>query len=153
MVAIWNKYANTAARKHGKLPRAAAKVDHHDAHTHTAIPQAVCAYIKPYLDVSDHAPLAHFASTGIKELNAKQEAAYPRMHGELRSALRHHGHDGRRCAVATPLPPQLYHTVALEYAVPAARMVNDGVAEFVAKYPDRFILMGTPLCRTAMSGL
>jgi aminocarboxymuconate-semialdehyde decarboxylase len=41
-----------------------------------------------------------------------------------------------------PPPPQLYHTVALEYAVPAARMINDGVAEFVSKHPDRFIPIG-----------
>jgi aminocarboxymuconate-semialdehyde decarboxylase len=42
-----------------------------------------------------------------------------------------------------PPPPQCYHTVALEYAVPAARMINDGIAEFVAKHPDRFIPTGT----------
>jgi aminocarboxymuconate-semialdehyde decarboxylase len=42
-----------------------------------------------------------------------------------------------------PPPPQLYHTVALEYAVPAARMVNDGVAEFVSRHKDHFIPMGT----------
>ncbi len=42
-----------------------------------------------------------------------------------------------------PPPPQCYHTVALEYAVPAARMINDGIAEFVSKHPDRFIPTGT----------
>jgi aminocarboxymuconate-semialdehyde decarboxylase len=31
----------------------------------------------------------------------------------------------------------------LEYAAPAARMINDGVAEFVSKHKDRFIPFGT----------
>ena len=42
-----------------------------------------------------------------------------------------------------PPPPQCYHTVALEYAVPAARMINEGVAEFVSRHKDRFIPCGT----------
>jgi aminocarboxymuconate-semialdehyde decarboxylase len=42
-----------------------------------------------------------------------------------------------------PPPPQCYHTVAVEYAVPAARMINDGVAEFVSRHKDRFIPFGT----------
>jgi len=42
-----------------------------------------------------------------------------------------------------PPPPQCYHTVALEYAVPAAQMINDGIAEWVSKHPDRFIPTGT----------
>lgn len=141
-MAIWNKYANTAARKHGKPGREQRpKSITIDAHTHIAIPQAG-AYIKPYLDVST-IPLAHFASAETKELNAKQEA-------DIRECMV--SYDQRFAIMETmgvdaqlvmPPPPQLYHTVALEYAVPAARMVNDGVAEFVAKHPDRFIPMGT----------
>ena len=49
-----------------------------------------------------------------------------------------------------PPPPQFYYTVALEIAVPAAQMINDGVAEFVAQasgplHPDRHACR----CRTA----
>jgi aminocarboxymuconate-semialdehyde decarboxylase len=42
-----------------------------------------------------------------------------------------------------PPPPQCYYTVPLDIAVQAARMVNDGLAEFVAKKPDRFVALGT----------
>jgi aminocarboxymuconate-semialdehyde decarboxylase len=51
-------------------------------------------------------------------------------------------HMGVDMQVVMPPPPQLYHTVALEYAVPAARMINDGVAEFISKHPDRYIPIG-----------
>jgi aminocarboxymuconate-semialdehyde decarboxylase len=42
-----------------------------------------------------------------------------------------------------PAPPQCYHTVALDVAVPAARMVNEGIAEYCAKPRDRLFPCGT----------
>lgn len=142
MAEMWNKYANTAARQHGtpgrdKRPKSTTI----DAHTHIAIPQAG-AFIKPHLDLTT-IPLAHFSNAETKALNAKQEA-------DIRGCMT--GYDERFAIMdkmgvdmqmTMPPPPQLYHSVALEYAVPAARMINDGVAEFVSKHPDRFIPCGT----------
>ena len=49
-----------------------------------------------------------------------------------------------------PPPNQCYYTVPLDIAVKASRMVNDGLAEYVARKPDRFVALGTvPLPRTA----
>ena len=45
--------------------------------------------------------------------------------------------------VIKPPPPQCYYAVPLEIAVKAAQMVNDGVAEFVARKPDRLKGFGT----------
>jgi aminocarboxymuconate-semialdehyde decarboxylase len=42
-----------------------------------------------------------------------------------------------------PPPPQCFYTVPLEVSVKASRMVNDGLAEYVAKKPDRFVALGT----------
>jgi aminocarboxymuconate-semialdehyde decarboxylase len=42
-----------------------------------------------------------------------------------------------------PPPPQCYYTVPDEIGVKAARMVNDGIAEWVAVRPDRFAALGT----------
>jgi aminocarboxymuconate-semialdehyde decarboxylase len=42
-----------------------------------------------------------------------------------------------------PPPPQCYYAVPLDIAVRAARIVNDGIAEFVAKMPDRFAGLGS----------
>ena len=140
---VWNKYADTAARKHGKPGREQRpKSVTIDAHTHVAVP-AAAQYIKPYLDVTT-IPLAHFASAETKELNAKQEADIgSRSRGNYDERFADMDRMGVDVQLVMPPPPQLYHTVAIEYAVPAARMINDGVAEFVAKHPDRFIPTGT----------
>jgi aminocarboxymuconate-semialdehyde decarboxylase len=45
--------------------------------------------------------------------------------------------------VVMPPPPQCYFTLPVDIAVPAARMVNDGIAQYVAGKPDRFIGFGT----------
>ena len=76
--------------------------------------------------------LRHFASAETKAINAKQEA-------DIRGCMT--GYDERFAIMdkmgvdmqlLMPPPPQCYHTVALEYAVPAARMINEGVAELVS---------------------
>jgi aminocarboxymuconate-semialdehyde decarboxylase len=141
-MAIWNKYANTAARKHGKPGREQRpKSATIDAHTHIAVPRAA-EFIKPHLDLST-IPLGHFSSAETKELNAKQEGDIrSRIAGNYDERFADMDQMGVDMQLVMPPPPQLYHSVALEYAVPAARMINDGVAEFVAKHPDRFIPVG-----------
>jgi aminocarboxymuconate-semialdehyde decarboxylase len=143
MTQVWNKYANTAARKHGRPGREQRpKSVTIDAHTHVAVPRAA-EFIKPHLDLST-IPLAHFASAETKELNAKQEADIrSRISGNYDERFSDMDKMGVDMQLVMPPPPQCYHTVALDYAVPAARMVNDGIAEFASKYPDRFIPTGT----------
>ena len=41
-----------------------------------------------------------------------------------------------------PPPPQCYYTVPLEIGVKITRVVNDGIAEFVARAPDRLVALG-----------
>ena len=45
--------------------------------------------------------------------------------------------------VAMPPPPQCYYTVPIEISVKASQVVNNGMAEYVARKPDRFIALGT----------
>ncbi len=139
---VWNKYANTAARKHGKPGRERRpKSVTIDCHTHVAVPRAA-QYIKPHLDPTT-IPLAHFASADTKALNAKQEGDIGTRITGYDERFRDMEAMGVDMQLVMPPPPQLYHTVALEYAVPAAQMINDGIAEFCAKHPDRFIPTGT----------
>ena len=42
-----------------------------------------------------------------------------------------------------PPPNQCFYTVPLDVAVQASRMVNDGLADYVARKPDRFVALGT----------
>ena len=46
------------------------------------------------------------------------------------------------CSSSRPAPPQIYYTVPLDIAVQATRVVNDGIAEYVGKHPDRLVALG-----------
>jgi len=141
-VAEWNKYERTAARKHGKPGREIRPQGTTiDIHSHVAIPQAA-AFAQRHLDPAT-IPLAHFAGADTKSLAGKQEA-------DIRSRIT--GYDerfadldamGLDMQLIMPPPNQCYYTVPLDVCVPASRMVNDGLAEYVARKPDRFVALGT----------
>src|SRR5580704_19386305 len=131
----WNKYDKTAARTHGKPGREVRpKSATIDIHAHVDVPEAA-KFVEPYLDWST-IPLAHFADAATKALNQKQAADI--------SARRDHDHrmadlDAMAIDIQVIAPPplQCYYSVPLDIAVKAAQIVNDGVAEFCGKYPDR----------------
>ena len=136
MPELWNKYALTAARRHGRPGRALRPHSLTvDIHAHVGVPEAA-KFVEPYLDWST-IPLAHFASAETKALTQKQEADIrERIGAEHRLAdLDAMGIDVQMIA---PPPPQCYTTIPLDIAVKATRMVNDGIAAFCAKAPDRF---------------
>jgi aminocarboxymuconate-semialdehyde decarboxylase len=138
----WNKYERTAARKHGKPGREMRPTSTTiDIHSHVAVPQAA-AFVKPHLDATT-IPLAHFADAATKALSQKQDE-------DVRSRIT--GYDQRLAdldamgidlQLVLPPPNQCYYTVPLDVAVKAAQMVNDGLAEYVAKKPDRFLALGS----------
>ncbi len=137
----WNKYGPTAARKHGKPGREVRpKSTTIDIHSHVAIPRAG-AFVKPHLDMSTIA-LAHFANAETKTLNQKQEE-------DVRARIT--GYDERLAdldamgidvQLVMPPPNQCYYTVPLDVSVEASRIVNDGLAEWVARKADRFVALG-----------
>jgi aminocarboxymuconate-semialdehyde decarboxylase len=143
MAEVWNKYADTAARKHRQPGREVRpKSTTIDMHTHVAVPRAA-EFVKPHLNPATVA-LAHFSSELTRQVNAKQESDIrSRIGGNYDERFADMDTMGIDMQLVMPPPPQCYHTVALEYAVPAAQMVNDGIAEFVSKHPDRFIPAGT----------
>lgn len=136
MAQQWNKYGPTAARSHGKPGRdIRPKSVTIDIHAHVGMP-AAAKFVEPYLDWST-IPLSRHASAETKALSQKQEAD---VHERA-------GHDHRLAdldamgidiQLIAPAPPQCYYTVPLDIAVRATQMVNDGIAEFCAKAPDRF---------------
>ena len=135
MPELWNKYGPTAARRHGKPGREARPTSVTvDIHSHVAVPEAA-KFVEPYFDLKTVA-LAHFATPDSQALTGKQEA-------DIR-ARRDHAHrlaDLDAMAIdlqlIAPPPLQCYYTVPLDIAVKAAQIVNDGIAEYCAKYPDR----------------
>jgi aminocarboxymuconate-semialdehyde decarboxylase len=142
MATQWNKYAATAARKHGKPGREIRpKSTTIDIHSHVAIPRAA-AYVKPHLDLAT-VPLAHFATAETKALGQKQEEDIRSRITEYDDRIADLDAMGIDLQLVMPPPNQCYYTVPLDIAVQAARMVNDGLAEYVARKPDRFVALGT----------
>jgi len=138
----WNKYERTAARTHGRPGRELRpKTVTIDSHAHVAVP-AAAEFVKPHLDWST-IPLAHFATAETKALGAKQEGdigpaslGYDKRLADLDSM-------GIDIQLVCPPPPQCYYTIPIDIAVPATRMVNDGIAAYVAGKPDRFVGLGS----------
>jgi aminocarboxymuconate-semialdehyde decarboxylase len=143
MTTQWNKYEATAARKHGKPGRQVRpKSTTIDIHSHVAIPQA-SAFVKPHLDLST-IPLGHFANAETKALSQKQEEDIrSRITTGYDERLAHLDAMGIDLQLVMPPPNQCYYTVPLDISVKASRIVNDGLAEYVARKPDRFVALGT----------
>lgn len=139
MTDVWNSYGPSAGRRHGTTRRPASVTV--DMHAHVGVP-AAARLVEGHLDFST-IPLARFATPDTKALNRKQDA--DRM-------SRMNGHDERlkdmdaagidKQLVMCP-PPQCYYTVRTDIAAQATRVVNDGLAEFVARRPDRFAALGS----------
>src|SRR4051794_18430749 len=131
----WNKYAPTAARPHGKPGRERGPPSPTiDIHSHVAIAHAA-TFVKPHLDPAS-IPLTHFADAATRSLSQKQEQ-------DIRSRIT--GYDerledmdvmGLDMQLVLPSPNQCYYAVPPEIAVEAARLVNDGLAEYVGRKPD-----------------
>jgi aminocarboxymuconate-semialdehyde decarboxylase len=132
----WNKYGPTAARKHGKPGRELRpKSITVDFHSHVGV-AAAAALVAPHLTEAAM-PLVHFADAETRALNEKQEVDI-RARASLEQRLADLDAMGVDMQVILPPPPQCYYAVPLEIAVKAAQLVNDGIAEFCARRPDRF---------------
>ena len=139
---IWNKYDPTAARPHPKPGRTnRPKSLTLDIHSHVGIP-AAAAIALPHLDPST-VPLLHWQSPETRAVNAKQEVDLKTRITGLDDRLRDLDAMGLDMQLVMPPPPQCYYTVPLDIAVKAAQVLNDGLAEWVARTPDRFRALGT----------
>jgi aminocarboxymuconate-semialdehyde decarboxylase len=137
-------YGPTAARRHGQPGRdTRPKGITIDFHSHVSVP-AAAAFASPHLGATAN-PLAQFATPETQKINAQQEIdRRARMSGaSLDDRLRDLDAMGLDMQLVTPPPPQVYFTLPVEIAVKAAQMVNEGIAEFVARKPDRFAALGT----------
>ena len=137
-----NSYGPTAARTHGRPGRELRPQSLTiDIHSHIVIPEAA-DFVHPHLDWST-VPLAHFASPESKALNQRQDADRRSRMTQYDERLKDLDAMGLDMQFVMPPPFQCYYTVPLEIAVPAARMINEGVAAYVAGQSDRFVALGT----------
>ena len=138
----WNRYGPTAARPAGKPGRTMRPQSITvDLHAHVAVPRAA-EFVKPHLDLAT-IPLARYATPETKALNIRQDAERTSRMVEYDERLADLDTMGIDLQLVVCAPNQCYYTVPLDVGAQAARMVNDGVAEYVAARPDRFVALGT----------
>lgn len=140
-----NRYGPTSARPLPDPPMAARKrpVDTPivDIHAHVAVPEAG-AYAAPHVNVND-IPMARYSNELNRAVNKQQEADRRVAMTDFDDRMKVLDAQGIDIQVVAPPPNQCYYTIPLEHAVKASRMVNDGVATFVARRPDRLVGLGT----------
>lgn len=142
MTGVWNKYEATAARNHGKPGREIRpKSTTIDIHSHVAVPQAG-AFVQQYASLLSPG-LHEFQSPETAAVNAKQDVDMKTRLTQFDERLKDLDAMGVDMQVIKPPPGQCYYTLPVEAAVKAAQIVNDGLAEYVARKPDRFIGLGT----------
>ena len=137
-----NHYGATAAREHGRPGKEVRpKTITIDMHSHVAVP-AAAKFANPHIDQS-LVPLAHFSTANTTALNNKQGNDRTPNMIEVDVRLADMDAAGIDMQIIMPPPPQCTYAVPLDIGVQSSRMVNDGLAEFVSRKPDRFAALGT----------
>ena len=121
-----------------------------DIHCHLGIPAAdtivQAKYPGPPPGIND------FTSAKSIEVNRAQFAAIGRTLNTLDTRLADMDRLGIDVQAISPSPGQYFYFTDPETGLEAARAVNDGMAEAVAKHPDRLVGMGTvPLQDTRLA--
>jgi aminocarboxymuconate-semialdehyde decarboxylase len=110
-----------------------------DIHCHLNVP-AADEFARPYLP--KHAFHA-FTSAASEEVNRAQFQRIGRTLNVIDERLAEMDRLGVDVQAISPVPPQMYYTLEPELGWQASRLVNDGIAEAVARHPTRFVGMGT----------
>jgi aminocarboxymuconate-semialdehyde decarboxylase len=141
MANVWNKYANTAARQHGKPGREVRpKSVTIDCHCHVAVPR-VAEIVGPHLKQATD-PLVQSSMPETQALMAKQAADIQSRISTTDERFGVMDEMGVDMQLICPSPPQIYYNLPLDIGVQAAHALNDGIAEYVGKHKDRLIALG-----------
>jgi aminocarboxymuconate-semialdehyde decarboxylase len=112
-----------------------------DIHCHY-FNQAAAAKVA-HLNPAQYEPSVRFANALTREVNVKQMHDRAAMLSSIETRLKDMDRMGIDMQVVSPAPNQTYYWTEPELGVELARMVNDRLAEVVAKWPDRFVALGT----------
>ena len=139
---VWNKYEPTAARRQGRPGREIRPQSVTiDIHSHVAVPAAGAYVAQQNARISPG--LHSFQSPETAAVNAKQDEDLKHRIVEFEPRLRNLDAMGIDMQAIKPPPGQCYYTLPVEISVKAAQLVNDGIAEYCARKPDRLIPFGT----------
>jgi aminocarboxymuconate-semialdehyde decarboxylase len=125
--------ATVKSRKKGSL-----KIDIH-CHYLNAEVAAKVAHLNP----AQHDNLVKFANAPTREVNARQAKDRAPMLTDIAVRLKHMDRMGIDIQAVSPAPNQTYYWTDAGLGAELARSVNERITEIVAKWPDRFVGLGT----------
>ena len=135
-----NRYGPTAARKVSTKPIRLATTTV-DTHAHILIREAA-EYITPLYDLGN-IPFARYINAETQKIQAQQDADRTVALTDVADRVAMLDTQNIDIQVVAPVPNQCYYMARGEHAAKVSRMVNEGVAAWVATRPDRFAGLGT----------
>src|SRR5918995_5992913 len=124
----------TVVKKKGKSLRV-------DLHCHYLNPEAA-ARVAP-LNPAQHEMQVKFANALTRETNVKQHRERAAKLSSIEVRLKDMDRMGVDIQAVSPAPNQTYYWTDPGQGAELARSVNERLAEIVAKWPDRFVALGT----------
>src|SRR6266851_927147 len=112
-----------------------------DIHCHYLNPE-VAAKVGP-LDPKTRDPLFVFSNSATREVNARQVQERAPKLTDIETRLKDMDRMGIDVQAVSPAPNQLVYWTEAGLGAEIARMVNDRLAEIVARWPDRFVALGS----------
>jgi aminocarboxymuconate-semialdehyde decarboxylase len=135
-----NRYGPTAARKVSAKPIRLSTTTV-DTHSHILIPEAA-KYIAPLYDLGN-IPFARYTSDETRKIQGQQDADRTVALTDVADRIAVLDTQNIDIQVVAPVPNQCYYMARGDHAAKVSRMVNDGMAAWVAERPDRFAGLGT----------
>jgi aminocarboxymuconate-semialdehyde decarboxylase len=112
-----------------------------DMHCHYANPEVLSKMADR--NPGEHDPTVKFANALTREMNAKQMRERAPKLSSIEVRLEDMDKMGIDIQAVSPAPHQTYYWTEPGEGAELARMVNERLAEIVAKWPDRFVALGT----------
>ena len=131
----------SAARSSPRLVRKANKSLRVDIHCHYLNKDAASKVA--HLSPAQHEPSVQFANALTREVNVKQVQDRAAKLSTIETRLRDMDRMGIDIQAVSPAPQQTYYWTDPGLGVELSRTVNDRLAEIVAKWPERFVGLGT----------
>ena len=121
-----------------KTKRGSLKIDIHCHYLNRDVAAKVA-----HLNPAQYEPSIKFANALTREVNVKQMKDRAPMLTEVDVRLKHMDRMGIDIQAVSPAPNQTYYWTDPGLGAELARAVNERIAEIVAKWPDRFVGLGT----------
>lgn len=136
-----NRYGPTSSRP---TPQSSQRLTSKtvDIHSHVAI-AAAAKYMEPHIDLMRIAMVKH-SNDETRKVNIQQDKdRLPVAMSDVADRLLVLDKQGIDMQVVAPPPPQCYYQSPIEHAVKGTQILNDGIAQWIEPYPQRFAGLGS----------